>query len=241
MNRPFIVCHMLTALDGKITGPYMKSQAVEGAFEAYERINASYHPQAWLCGRVTTDENFTFYEKPALDENAPTVPPGDYVAMRKAAMYYVSVDASGKIGWQSNSLTYEDRPNAHIIEVLTDKAGNAYRAFLRKLGISYIIAGQDQLDCKLAAEKLKSLFQIDTLMLSGGGFINWSFLQAGLVDELSLVIAPLADGENDTPTLFEQSAFLPKTGPVAFALKTVEAGPDGSVCLRYSPRTSTTP
>lgn len=234
MNRPFIVCHMLTALDGKITGPYMQAPAVHGAFEAYEHINASYQPQAWLCGRVTTDENFTFYQPPALDEHAPAVPAGDYVAVPEAGMYYVSVDASGRIGWQGNSLKYEDRPEAHIIEVLTDKAGNAYRAFLRKLGISYILAGRDQLDCRLAAEKLKALFQIDTLMLSGGGFINWSFLQAGLVDELSLVIAPLADGENNTPTLFEQSDFLPKTAPVAFALKNVEAGPGGCVCLRYA-------
>ncbi len=234
MNRPYIVCHMLTALDGKITGPYMKAPAVHGASEAYERINASYQPQAWLCGRVTTDENFTFYKEPALDEHAPTVPDGDYVAVPEADMYYVSVDASGKIGWQSNRLKYEDRPEAHIIEVLTDKASNAYRAFLHKLGISYIVAGGDQLDCRLAAEKLKALFRIDTLMLSGGGFINWSFLQAGLVDELSLVIAPLADGENNTPTLFEQSDFLPKTAPVAFTLKNAEAGPGGSVCLRYA-------
>ncbi len=28
MNRPYIVCHMLTALDGKITGPFMDSPAV---------------------------------------------------------------------------------------------------------------------------------------------------------------------------------------------------------------------
>ena len=28
MNRPYIVCHMLTALDGKITGPFMESPAV---------------------------------------------------------------------------------------------------------------------------------------------------------------------------------------------------------------------
>ena len=80
----------------------------------------------------------------------------------------------------------------------------------------------------------KALFKIDTLMLSGGGFINWSFLQAGLVDELSLVIAPLADGENKTPTLFERSDFLPASAPVEFALKSVEVGQGDSLWLRYS-------
>lgn len=234
MNRPFIVCHMMTSLDGKITGPYMRTQAIKAPSQEYERTNASYQPQAWLCGRVTTDVNFTYYKKPALDENAPAVPEGDYVAVSDAQMHYVSVDASGKIGWESNTLHYEERPAAHIIEVLTDKASNAYRAFLRKLKISYIIAGKDQLDCQLAAEKLKTLFKIETLMLSGGGYINWSFLQAGLVDELSLILAPLADGENQTSTLFEKSDFLPERAPVEFALKSVEKGQGDSIWLRYT-------
>lgn len=233
MNRPYIVCHMLTALDGKITGPFMRTSAVNGASEEYERTNASYHPQAWLCGRVTTDANFTHYKKPVLDDKA-SVPEGDYVAVADAPMHYVSVDPSGKLGWESNTVNYEDRPPAHVIEVLTEKASPAYRAFLRRMKISYIIAGKDQLDCKLAAEKLKALFKIETLMVSGGGFINWSFLQAGLVDELSLVVAPVADGENDTVTLFEKSSYLPDHPPVAFSLKAVEKGKGDSVWLRYT-------
>lgn len=241
MNRPFIVCHMMTSLDGKITGPYMRTEAIKIPAQEYERTNAFYQPQAWLCGRVTTDENFTFYKKPALDENAPAVPEGDYVAVSGAQMHYVSVDASGKIGWETNTLKYEDRPAAHIIEILTEKASNAYRAFLRKMEISYIIAGKDQLDCKLAAEKLKALFQIETLMVSGGGFINWSFLQAGLVDELSLVIAPLADGENNTVTLFEKSDYLPAHAPVEFTLKSAEVGKGDSIWLRYVVKNSHSP
>ena len=47
MNRPYIVCHMLTALDGKITGPFMESPAVIPAGEEYERTNELYHPHPW--------------------------------------------------------------------------------------------------------------------------------------------------------------------------------------------------
>lgn len=141
MNRPYTICHMLTAPDGKITGPSMTTGAVNGASEGYERINASYHPQAWLCGRVTTDENFTRYKKPALGENAPAVPEGDCVAVSDAPMHYVSVDPSGKLGWKSNTVKYEDRLDAHVVEVLTEKAGNAYRAFLRRLGFGVRVCG----------------------------------------------------------------------------------------------------
>lgn len=69
-------------------------------------------------------------------------------------MYYVSVDPSGKLGWKSSILHYYVDTTAHVIEILTEKASNSYKAFFRKLGISYIIAGQEELGYSLAMEKL---------------------------------------------------------------------------------------
>ncbi|WP_218971226.1 dihydrofolate reductase family protein [Peribacillus loiseleuriae] len=126
------------------------------------------------------------------------------------------------------------RPRAHIIEVLTNKVSDAYIAYLRKYEISYIFAGDDRLNCTLAVEKLKSLFEIEVLMLSGGGFINWSFLQEELIDELSIVMAPVTDGETSTVTLFEKADYLPPKAPVAFSLKSVEPVCGDSIWLRYT-------
>lgn len=194
--------------------------------------NPYYKHQGWLSGRVTTDDNFTFYEKPELDENAALVPDGDFIANPDAGMYYVSVDPSGKLGWKSCELTYIDT-RAHVLEVLTQKAGNAYKAFLRKLGISYIIAGADLLDYGLVLKKLKELFHIDTLMLGGGGILNWSFIQAGMCDEVSIVIAPAADGSAETPALFAAKNGLAENRPVGFELQSAEVKDGGSVWLRY--------
>jgi len=194
--------------------------------------NPYYKHQGWLSGRVTTDDNFTFYEKPELDENAALVPDGDFIANPDAGMYYVSVDPSGKLGWKSCELTYIDT-HAHVLEVLTQKAGNAYKAFLRKLGISYIIAGADSLDYGLVLKKLKELFHIDTLMLGGGGILNWSFIQAGMCDEVSIVIAPVADGSAETPALFAAKNGLAENRPVGFELQSAEVKDGGSVWLRY--------
>ena len=156
MNRPYIFCHMMISLDGKIAGSFMETAESEIAGDVFYDIafgkNPYYKHQGWLSGRVTTDDNFTFYEKPELDENAALVPDGDFIANPDAGMYYVSVDPSGKLGWKSCELTYIDT-RAHVLEVLTQKAGNAYKAFLRKLGISYIIAGADLLDDWARAEE----------------------------------------------------------------------------------------
>ncbi len=52
MDRPYIICHMSTSLDGKITGPYMETAAALACFEEYERVNQFYQPQAWINGRI---------------------------------------------------------------------------------------------------------------------------------------------------------------------------------------------
>jgi len=70
--RPTIICHMMTAVDGKITGPFMQSDAANNVGQEYERTNNLYNPDAWLCGRVTTDENFTFYRNPGSKRKRPT-------------------------------------------------------------------------------------------------------------------------------------------------------------------------
>ena len=169
---------MLTSLDGENYGRLHGYARLCGGQRRFYNIafgaKPYYRHQGWLSGRVTTDDNFTFYKKPALDETAPLVPEGDFVAEAHASMYYVSVDPSGKLGWESNRLTYVDT-TAHVLEVLTGQASNAYKAFLRKLQISYIIAGEDRLDYRVLMEKLYRLFHIETLMLGGGGVLNWSF------------------------------------------------------------------
>lgn len=195
----------MTALDGKIMGSYMETPQGSAAGDVFYDIafgkEPFYHHQGWLSGRVTTDDNFTFYKKPNLDENAPAVPAGYFIAQPDFGMFYVSVDPHGKLGWESSTLHYGDT-TAHVVEVLTEQVGKAYRAFLRKQGISYIIAGKTKLDYGLALSKLKEKFNIETLMLGGGGILNWSFLQAGMCDEISIVLAAATDGSPDTPPVF---------------------------------------
>lgn len=232
MERPYIICHILSALDGKITGAFMGTKAVQTVSEEYARIRSEYHADAWLYGTVTTKE-FTQGREPELDF-VTEVPAGDFVAENDAALYYVSVDTQGEIGWESGTFRKAGRPDAHVIEVLTEQTPAAYRAYLRGRGVSYILAGSEMLDSKIAVEKLYRLFGIDTLLICGGGTINWTFLQQGAVDELSLLIAPAADGNPDSVTVFEKSALLPPSSPAVFQLKNIERLKGEGVRLVYT-------
>lgn len=73
-----------------------------------------------------------------------------------------------------------------------------------------------------------------TMKLAGGGQMNWSFAQEGLIDELSIVLAPTADGVRQAASLFERAAFLPECPPATFHLRAVEKLEEDGLWLRYA-------
>lgn len=237
MERPKTTIHILSAVDGKITGPFMGMSSLREVSEEYGRIRAAYQADAWLYGTITTKE-FTGFQRPELDDNIVSFSMDDFVAEDRAPLYYVSIDALGEIEWKSGTFPKAGRPDAHVIEVLTEQAPAAYRAFLQKRGVSYIMAGKKSLDCPLACQKLYRLFGIRTMLICGGGGINWTFLQQGVVDEISLLIAPAADGDSNTVTVFEKSPLLAASSPIEFRLKSVERIGEDGVHLLYTVRHS---
>ena len=70
-------------------------------------------------------------------------------------------------------------------------------------------------------------------MLGGGGVLNWTFIKAGMCDEISIVVASAADGSSETPTLFEARNGLGDTKAIGFQLNNVQIMEGNSVWLRY--------
>lgn len=233
MERPRIIIHILSALDGKITGPFMERPSARAAGGQYGRIRLEYNGDAWLYGTVTTKE-FTGCRPPILDEAEDNAFEKDFVAKRDAEIYYVSVDPLGEIGWESGEFKRAGNPDAHVIEILTEKTPAAYRAYLQKRGVSYITAGAERLGCQTACEKLYRLFAVKTMLICGGGAVNWTFLQEGVVDEISLLLAPAADGSPDSPAVFQQSPLLKESRPIEFHLKDMRRLQKDAVHLIYT-------
>ncbi|MDE7084808.1 MAG: dihydrofolate reductase family protein, partial [Clostridia bacterium] len=100
------------------------------------------------------------------------------------------------------------------------------------LGISYIFAGKNELECEIAMVKLKEIFGIERVVIAGGGYIDWAFADAGMIDELSLVLAPAADGEQQV-TVFERTDNSLNRA-IAFTLKDVKKLDGNGVWLRYT-------
>jgi len=70
-------------------------------------------------------------------------------------------------------------------------------------------------------------------MLEGGGHINGSFLNEGLIDELHQLLLPIADGTIETSSLFEIAADVKKEGATLMKLDNVKQIEDDVLWLTY--------
>jgi riboflavin biosynthesis pyrimidine reductase len=98
--------------------------------------------------------------------------------------------------------------------------------------------GKEELDLQVVVEKLYRLFDIQVLRIDGGGHVNGSFLKAGLIDEFSLVLAPIADGTIGSPSVFEVEAGYENRKATKFKLESVERIYDDFLWIRYKVMTN---
>ena len=224
--RPYVICHMLASVDGRIvTSGWFLSP--EGRTE-YERTAATYRADAWLCGRITMAA-FAKGTAPDVPSVSSVLTKSDFVAPHHGPPYAIAVDPHGKLYWHTNAIDGD-----HVIAVLTEQVAPEYLTFLQAQGVSYLFAGARTIDLSTALTKLNAIFQIKTLLLEGGGKINGAMLRAGLIDELSLLIAPIADGTTGTPTLFDTASDMAsRHTAVRLTLHAVEQRADGILWVRY--------
>lgn len=236
MNKPYVIIHTHTSIDGNLD--IMDLREFEEASRQYQELSLDpkkqqLEIQGYLNGKTSTEDHVTFYKEPKLDENVAPVPEGDYVADPVAPMYYLAIDTRGELAFNENTFDYGN-VSSHIVVVLTEQVSNAYKAFLRKKKISYIIAGKDQIDYEVMLDKFYNLLHIKRMLVGGGGTINWSFVQNGLVDEVSVILAPIANGNPDGHRFFVAKEPYSSIKETAFQLESVEKLEHGTLWIRYS-------
>jgi 2,5-diamino-6-(ribosylamino)-4(3H)-pyrimidinone 5'-phosphate reductase len=224
-HRPRVVCHMMTSLDGRIV-PKDWPVSPEGRRQ-YELVHASYEADGWICGRVTM-EPFAKRMRPEADvarEYTGSARRDDFIAAGTHESFAFAIDPSGRLAWESNDIEGD-----HVVAILSCRVSDEYLGFLRERGVSYLLAGSRDVDLAAALEKIGARFGVRTLMLEGGGRINGGMLRAGLIDEVSVLVAPVVDGRMGTPALFDMDG---DSAPHRLALDQVERRADDVLWLRY--------
>ncbi len=208
MNRPYVICHMTTSIDGKVTGDFLFHKGSQKATDIYYEINREYKADAYACGRVTMQGSFCGEYYPDLTKYKPIQNKMDYMVDDLSGFYAVAFDPHGRLGWQSNKIVDPDGDvgydKAQIIEVLTEEVDERYLGYLQSLNIPYIFAGKTEIDVELALFKLKNIIGIKTLLLEGGSILDGGFAETNVIDEISIVVSPMISNTDDKP-LFMKS------------------------------------
>ena len=85
------------------------------------------------------------------------------------------------------------------------KSSEKYNDF-RKKGVSIFWSGDKRVDLKSLMIDLHEE-GIEKLMLEGGSTLNFSMIKAGLIDEISICVAPMIAGGVNSKTFFDGEGF----------------------------------
>src|SRR3954453_12320953 len=159
MNRPYVICHMGSTVDGRIISKNWGSEETRKKFSTiYENCHKSFDSQAWMVGRVTMEKDFTEGKQPDLTSADKPISREPFIGDKEAPSFAIAVDPAGKLGWEVNAIDGD-----HVIAVLTEQVSDEYLHYLQQQGISYIFAGEKEIDFDVALSQLAALFPIKTI------------------------------------------------------------------------------
>ncbi|PCK78438.1 RibD family protein [Rhizobium sophoriradicis] len=228
MPRPYVICHMMSPLDGRlIVNDWAEAtgHSVDELVKIYDGLHEKIGADAWLSGRATGEEFADAVDRPYQATGTAARP--IHIANPDAGEFAVIVDKDGRLRWDKS-----DIEGAHLVVLTGSDVDDAYLAGLTQAGVSYIVSEKDGVDLKNALDLLGTEFGVKHLMLEGGAQTNGHFLKAGLVDEVSLVIFPAIGGKSNTPAIFEGGEDG-LAGRARLTFISAEAAGLGSVHLRY--------
>jgi 2,5-diamino-6-(ribosylamino)-4(3H)-pyrimidinone 5'-phosphate reductase len=118
---------------------------------------------------------------------------------------------------------------AETFVLVAEEEPRGHRKSLEDAGATVLVAGEQRVSLPDALSQLEAN-GVESVMVEGGGDLIFSLFEAGLVDELSVYVAPKVIGGRDAPTLADGEGFV--GGFPELSLEDVERIDDG-VLLRY--------
>lgn len=222
MNKPYIVCHMMTSVDGRID--CAMTEHLPGVEEYYQTLD-SFNTPTHLSGRVTAELEMALPGNFVSELNAHLGREG-YSKKMVSSSYEIVVDTKGSLLWPDQS-----RESNPLLIITTENVSPEYLDYLDAKHISWIATGKEKIDLKRATEILFNEFSVDRMAVVGGGRINASFLEAGLLDEVSILIGAGIDGRKGMSAVFDGLSSNKEV--TQLKLESVKSFASGAVWIKY--------
>lgn len=143
----------------------------------------------------------------------------------------VIVDSNARILPNANVVTDK---SARTIVAVTSNALPEKISALKNLGVEIITAGNDKrVDLKILMQELAAR-EITSVLIEGGGKINFGMLSAGLVDKIFAFIAPKIIGGENSLTAVEGAGFIKLSDAISLKNITSERIGDDFLLTGYT-------
>ena len=194
MKKPYIICHMMISIDGRID--CAMTSKLRGVNDYYTTLDEIHVPTT-VSGRVTAQLEMA---EPGgfIPEKNDIYGQEGFSKKADAAGYEVIVDTHGKLLWPD--ATGLSKP---YLIITSESVTKEYLKYLDQQNISWIACGKDHVDIVRAVEILAEQFGVGRMGIVGGSKINTAFLEAGLLDEISLLIGSGIDGRGGMQDVFD--------------------------------------
>lgn len=230
--RPEVTLHNTVSADGRIRWVGSSAEALGIHYALAARLEAEGilmgTETAFLLGGHETEEEGT-RESPRPEAHRP--PPGTEGLLREPRPLLVVPDRRGRLrNWR---LLQREPWWRDVAALGCGSTPPSHREYLNRRQVPFLEAGQETLNLPLALELLAEQWRIRTLRVDAGGALNGALLRAGLVDRVSVHVAPRLEGGSPRPGLFDEPEGIPSPSPLPLRLESSEILPDGGVWLLY--------
>ena len=116
----------------------------------------------------------------------------------------IILDSTGMI--PSDSKILQTCKTVKTIIVVSEKISRKNFLRLKKFPIELLIVGKNQVNIKSLIQKLEKK-NIKSILLEGGGTLNWEFLKNNLIDEFLITITPFVLGGDNSISLMQGKGF----------------------------------
>ncbi|MBL8050566.1 MAG: dihydrofolate reductase family protein [Anaerolineales bacterium] len=223
MNRPYTFINVAMTADGKIDTFERKGSAISSAKDKVRVDELRASVDGILVGGKTLSG-----EGPKLTVKNE--------ALRQNRIQQGRSENPTKIGVASNINISLDSDfikvgPTKVVIFTTSQTSIQQVEKLRELGVEVYVEDSSQVDLMKMMQILKKI-GVDTLMVEGGGTINFELMRLGLVDELMIYVAPMIFGGANAPTLADGTG-LTREQALEMKLTHVETWEDGGTVFRY--------
>ena len=226
MNRPFVFINVAMTADGKIDTFQRKGATISSPRdkERVDQLRAG-ADAVMVGGRTLLEEDprLTVKSEELREERVQSGLPANPIK--------VGVVTEAKLKLDSDFL---NAGPADIVIFTTRRTSKRYLSLLTSRHVDVYVDDGEKVNLKRALVTLKDL-GVRRLMVEGGSTLNFELLRLGLVDEVTVYVAPMIFGGDAAPTL-AAGAGLERSAAIPLKLIEVEQWDEGGVLLKYQLR-----